>query len=481
MPVVWVELGTYANFRGVTDLLAPLTSAADLPTHPSMSIPYKSSTITDMVKQSSEMLHREQRSLWNVKQLVTKLRGDETWIPCGALNSDVDDVIFDIGPIYKDIIESELLHNATLVKGPTLVNGEAVAQKPAVTNKVTPSTFTANISGSRKNSGEKIHETPSKNIRDPPGVSESEPTVPGPDDAANGSYNDPGSLGDMNTNVDIKGELPSPVDKVLNGFSVGGNITVEDSRSLDSESHSSHVQFQSNKVGLNLGQGDPPNPAEDVSQREQDEAPVVDAATKIVTNGETNNRTNQGLNPSSTGALKEGSIGADDSGDAFQASRHRMQTRAQAQAKSENTPSSQTRSASPASWTPPVIHPLYLMPASAYPDRNFGLPPVEAEETRRMVTLYTQKQEEVCRSAEKLYVGLLRADRMRKTVFKWCKAEGHVGEMSDGEDWYDKEEWGLDEDLRKGQEEEEDDKDKEKDGTGPQAKKTRKTRVPTLK
>jgi hypothetical protein len=121
------------------------------------------------------------------------------------------------------------------------------------------------------------------------------------------------------------------------------------------------------------------------------------------------------------------------------------------------------------------------MPASAYPDRNFGLPPVEAEETRRMVTLYTQKQEEVCRSAEKLYVGLLRADRMRKAVFKWCKAEGHVGEMSDGEDWYDKEEWGLDEDLRKGQEEEEDDKDKEKDGPGAQAKKTRKTRVPTLK
>ena len=59
---------------------------------------------------------------------------------------------------------------------------------------------------------------------------------------------------------------------------------------------------------------------------------------------------------------------------------------------------------------------------------------------------------------------------MRKTVFKWCKAEGHVGEMSDGEDWYDKEEWGLDEDLRKGHEDEEED-------APTQGKKTRKTRA----
>jgi hypothetical protein len=43
---------------------------------------------------------------------------------------------------------------------------------------------------------------------------------------------------------------------------------------------------------------------------------------------------------------------------------------------------------------------------------------------------------------------------------KWAKAEGHVGlnrDMSDGEDWYDKEEWGLEEDLKKGQDEEEED------------------------
>lgn len=68
-----------------------------------------------------------------------------------------------------------------------------------------------------------------------------------------------------------------------------------------------------------------------------------------------------------------------------------------------------------------------------------------------------QKQEEVCRGAERLYEGLLKADRQRMTVFKWCKAEGHVGEMSDGEDWYDREEWGLDEEgLRKGHNDDDD-------------------------
>jgi hypothetical protein len=74
--------------------------------------------------------------------------------------------------------------------------------------------------------------------------------------------------------------------------------------------------------------------------------------------------------------------------------------------------------------------------------------------------LYIQKQEEVCRGAQSVYEGLLKADRYRHLVMKWAKAEAHVGanrDMSDGEDWYDKEEWGLDEDLKKGQDEEEED------------------------
>ncbi|KAH9907440.1 RXT2-like protein [Xylariomycetidae sp. FL2044] len=106
------------------------------------------------------------------------------------------------------------------------------------------------------------------------------------------------------------------------------------------------------------------------------------------------------------------------------------------------------------------IHPLFLAPRSAHPDRDLGIPEAEAEDMRRLMQLYVQKQEEVCRGAKRLYEGLLKADRQRKTVFQWTKYEAHAGlnrDMSDGEDWYDKEEWDLEEDLKKGQDEEEED------------------------
>jgi len=108
-----------------------------------------------------------------------------------------------------------------------------------------------------------------------------------------------------------------------------------------------------------------------------------------------------------------------------------------------------TRSPSPRASLPP-IHPLFVPPIASIPNRDMYLPPAEAEEARRIITMWVQKQEEVVRGAERLYEGLLKAERMRHTVFYWCRAEDHVGEMSDGEEWVDEEEWGLDGPLRKG-------------------------------
>ncbi|TGJ88239.1 hypothetical protein E0Z10_g569 [Xylaria hypoxylon] len=105
------------------------------------------------------------------------------------------------------------------------------------------------------------------------------------------------------------------------------------------------------------------------------------------------------------------------------------------------------------------IHPMFIPPRSARPDRDLGIPEGEAEDIRRVFQLFVQKQEEVCRGVKRLYEGLLRAERMRNTVLQWSKYEAHAGpnrDMSDGEDWYDKEEWGFEEDLKKGQDEEED-------------------------
>ncbi|KAL1306722.1 hypothetical protein AAFC00_005388 [Neodothiora populina] len=133
---------------------------------------------------------------------------------------------------------------------------------------------------------------------------------------------------------------------------------------------------------------------------------------------------------------------------------HRMTTRARAR-----TPTSPNRnddqSPSPAPSSIPPIHGFFHLPSVALPDRDFGLPVDEAEETRRLLILFVQKQDQVVREAEYMLDRLLKADRMRKNVYRWAKAEGHVGEMSDGEDWYDISEWKLDTDLLKGKEEEE--------------------------
>ena len=124
-------------------------------------------------------------------------------------------------------------------------------------------------------------------------------------------------------------------------------------------------------------------------------------------------------------------------------------TRARAAASTPSPPQSPSGSTND-------MHPFFIIPVDSLPDRGFGLPPNEAEETRMLLMAYVQKQEEVARITSDLYQGLLQADRMRQDVFKWSKAEAHVGEMSDGEDWYDNEEWSLDQDLAKGRDEEED-------------------------
>ncbi|KAJ5533635.1 hypothetical protein N7494_010187 [Penicillium frequentans] len=133
----------------------------------------------------------------------------------------------------------------------------------------------------------------------------------------------------------------------------------------------------------------------------------------------------------------------------------RMTTRARA-----NAANPQDENQSPSSETASTFltpHPLFLIPDNVRPDANFGLPATEAEETRRLLWSYIQKQEETVRGFENMLNSLFRACHMKANVLEWCKAEGHVGEMSDGEDWYDREKWGLaeGEDLKKGTDEDE--------------------------
>jgi len=113
-------------------------------------------------------------------------------------------------------------------------------------------------------------------------------------------------------------------------------------------------------------------------------------------------------------------------------------------------------------------HPIFLLPPhlaathAIHPTHtnlslslaHSGLPPEELLETRKLLSLYIQKSEETIRGLENILGKLIKAKRRRDRLFEWCRSEGHVGELSDGEDWIDEGYWGLESgELRKGRDE----------------------------
>jgi hypothetical protein len=176
----------------------------------------------------------------------------------------------------------------------------------------------------------------------------------------------------------------------------------------------------------------------------------------VIENGNTEPITNGAAHiqdtpePHQNGGAPPSPPGDDISDTASQLTAHRMTTRARAQAASTPSPPP-----SPSSIVNP-IHPIFTFSTDSLPHRDFGLPAAEAEDTRMLLMAFVSKQEEISKTATELYMGMMQGERMRQDVFKWSKAEAHVGEMSDGEDWYDREEWNLEQDLDKGKDEDED-------------------------
>ena len=408
-----------------------------------------------MAKHAGDMVHREKRNLWNLKHLLTKFRGDEIWIPCEALQSESDIALFG----------SAALFNGTPVSGshqlPGNGNERTLANSGDTIDVLEKPTDRGDTGQDYQSSGT------------PDGMQPTAVLAPG------------GGTRDGGVNSAITGETQQTDVEMVDAMSgrLAAKVTESAARILDRADPQTTIQAITTEGPLKQSLTNLPivtdnvptssggidsESAADLLRPEQSPSsatpPLKDSETQLPAIGA---RTIPEFNYREVGYHGDDQLELtiqDD--DELQSAPHRMTTRARAQAVSDNTTSLHTRSPSPASSIPPYIHPLYLVPQSARPDRDFGLPPAEAEETRRVLMSYVQKQEEVCRGAERLYEGLLKADRMRKTILKWCKAEGHVGDASDGEDWYDKEEWGLEEDLKKGGEDDDDD-------TANQGKKTR--------
>jgi hypothetical protein len=353
-------------------LLAPLTSPADLPNHPSMSVAYTSKHLTQLAEEAGAISRKEQIMLSKAKLLCTKLQGDVSWVP-SALEAPGQSFSCRSKSSYPRLTQIQgtpMLHpwkdGITLQeRNPSSIKTPSTSPKQATQQDV-PMQDEPQL--------QEIRDTTLEPGKDHPSA------VNGPVSQTNGDSNkQPGVNGVPASNSTSPQEVP---EAAVNGISHKENGEGGSSKDDD-------VAMQSPL-------------AEDVSET------------------------------------------------ASQHTAHRMTTRAQANAISK-TPSPPP---SPSSVLNP-IHPLFTFPTEFLPDRDFGLPAMEAEETRMLLLALVQKQEEIARAASDLSLGMMQGDRMRGDVFKWAKAEGHVGEMSDGEDWYDKEEWGLDQDLAKGRDEEE--------------------------
>ena len=363
------------------------------------------------------MVHKERKTLWAIKQLAIKFRGDENWVPCETLHTDDDHTLFAIDPFMRGPTISSTgcnIHRDEQQLVPELLEGTVLGQ--ALSEDTAKASEGVKLKPNGRHPILGLGAVTTLPMQDIDGLSLTT-------DGLQSDKADITSENPLSTSVEksLEQSAGESTEVLISGR--GANLTEQQASGISKNFYS--IPQPDNFTG--------PLPVNLLPDRRIDVTKLADEERQA---------------------------------DEIQAPAHRMTTRAQANAASEKTTSTHTRSSSPSDVIASCIHPLYVISPTALPERDFGLLPTEAEDIRCVITMWLQKQEEVCRGAERLYEGLLKADRMRKTVFRWCKAEAHTSEMSDGEDWYDKEEWGLDEELKKGQLEEDDD-------AGNQGKKTR--------
>ena len=440
-PISSLIQGNVCSHRMITGLLMPLVSAASLPDHPSMSIAYTSSTLTDMAQHASEMVQRERKCLASAKQLLTNFRGDGSWIPCGQFYDPKDEKMFETTHLHPNVTSTKASSNANGFGG----------DREIVDGSTSNENFLDASGRSKPDEYPAFSEVLVSEIL-------SESTGKGKQAEKSASANG-GSQADFipkvasTQEVHLQAKKDAEVEAMESTDGYAGETTAAQCEEDDEE-------ILQNDIVAIVG--------DDVSatrEREPEDA-VKDPDGHLRMNAErAAGKAAASVSGSTHGpdTREDEEDGIMEDGADSRAAPRRMRTRAQAQVASE--PYLSSRADTPET-IPPDIHPLFKVPEAAVPDKNYGLPPQESEETRRLLTVFVQKQEEVVRSTEKLFNSLTEAALARKEVFSWCKAEGHLGDMSDGEDWYDKEEWGLEGDLIKGRNEDEEDKE-------PPGKKTR--------
>jgi len=355
-------------------------------------------------------MHKENSALWKVKPLLTKLCGDHTWVACDLMVTATD------AELFEDDYLARMSSRTT--------NGSASGDTQRIhTPRLNGDGHSDHPNGQVNGDGEKSAQANGTQ----------EAPLPTPD--ADVSMVDASAAEEGQIE-----EIPSKDGKKINGDKQPAPEQTEERKPAKDEGPAKAKATEDEEINNNRA-GNGADKAEEVETPSKDAPKTSDNSvakdTHTPAQGAAVDETQEGAPPPPTAAAA-----------------------APANPATSEINGSRAISLSPDVFDDQLVHPLFLAPRSARPERDLGLPEQEAEDVRRLLQLWVQKQEEVARGTKKLYEGLLKADRLRATVFKWAKAEAHAGpnrDMSDGEDWYDKEEWGLVDDLKKGHDEEEED------------------------
>ncbi len=394
-----------------------------------MSPAYLSNALPDMVSSTHEKLRQERANLWRAKYLNRQLTGDASWVPAEVVESSDDWQLFE--PRDQGVRRQLLRKRKRQDDENHARNGNADHHSEARTEsndagkemiKLKDDDLPAQKNGPGEDNVDKGKEDMKDNQATIPDTTEGEQAAHATGDVA------PESADAGAEDAVMARDIELPAKPELNGIDPTG----VDRSGVDVEIPD---------------KARPPNPPNhtDVQLESKVEPQTDDHAS---------------------GAVSHAASDADDASLPPPPPPPRRITRALAANRSTSHSNAPTPPLSPASSSTTTtttasdlqIDPLYLLPPSSNPATNFsGLPPEEALETRRLLTLYIQKQEESVRGYECILSKLLTAHRLRSEVLEMCKTEEHVGELSDGEDWIDAERWGLQPgELRKGRDEDED-------------------------
>lgn len=422
---------THMAFRAISlicylklELLCPLKHPSELPVHPTMSHPYLSTALPDMVKSTQDKLRQERANLWRAKHLNRQLIGDESWMPCGAVESPNDWDLFE--PRKKPFQEP---------------NGVKKRKREGTSSEALEGGGTEAMDQAIE-AGEMTEATTEKAVHEP-----SSALITGRASAEPGQdlhMQDAGHTEELDTkaHLDVKRGSEPQADKTeeeLEDVQMDGAVPLNAVHELN---------------GVHRPE----------TSKNEDAQDVEDKPDKTMDTEE-----NQNAETPEENAVERSPKPVSEPDDATPPPPTRRITRALAANNNSNphsTAATPSFSPTPTLASSPTssllqIDPIFLLPPSVHPSNAatalYALPAEEAAETRRLLATYIQKQEESVRGYESVLAKLLKAQRLRDEVLEMCKAEGHVGEMSDGEDWIDYEQWGLQPgELRKGRDEDED-------------------------